>query len=275
MTERINLARDDVELACFELGGSGPAALLLHGLAGHSGEWKRTAAWLASSRRVVAFDQRAHGHSTRRPADVSPQARLEDAAAVIERLGLAPAVLIGQSLGGHLAIMLARARPELVSALVVAEAHPAADPQGRAAAAVAAWLSRWPVPFPSRKAAVEYFGGPSLFASAWVDGLERRAGGWWPRFEPELMVRTVREQLALDHTADWDELRCPVLLVRAGAGFFDAQTLHALAARLPAARYEEVPEAAHDLHLDRPLAWRAAVEPFLRSLHRSPVPAAP
>ena len=64
--------------------GEGPGVLLLHGLAGTAVEWEETAAWLSATHRVVALDQRGHGRSERRPADVSREAFVADAIAAIE-----------------------------------------------------------------------------------------------------------------------------------------------------------------------------------------------
>ena len=72
--------------------------------------------------------------------------------------------------------------PELVSGLVVAEASPARGSDA-VVGDVAAAFRRWPVPFPSRDAAVAYFG-----AEAWANGapcVGYRAGGvaWVIRHE--------------------------------------------------------------------------------------------
>lgn len=66
--------RGDVDLAVLDFGGSGQDVVLLHGLAGHAGEWQNTAAWLTGQYRVLAFDARSHGRSERDPADVSRSA---------------------------------------------------------------------------------------------------------------------------------------------------------------------------------------------------------
>ena len=99
---------------------------------------------------------------------------------MIEQLNLGPVILIGQSLGGNLAFLVAARRPDLVHGLVVAEASPEADPEGIAAEGMRRWLEGWPTPFPSREAAMDFLNGTSLYASAWADGLEHRSGGWWP-----------------------------------------------------------------------------------------------
>lgn len=120
-----------VHLACADFGGDGPTLVLLHGLAGCAEEWAETALALTREYRVLAPDQRGHGRSERRPQDVSRGAYVTDVAMWIEQFEAAPAVLVGQSLGGHTALLLAARRPDLVSALVVVEATPAANPAAR------------------------------------------------------------------------------------------------------------------------------------------------
>jgi len=90
--------------------------LLLHGLGGHVGEWADTADGMKDRARVVAFDARGHGRSERRPEDVSREAHVADVAFVIEQLELGPVVVVGQSLGGVTALLVAAEHPELVRA---------------------------------------------------------------------------------------------------------------------------------------------------------------
>jgi pimeloyl-ACP methyl ester carboxylesterase len=56
---------------------------------------------------VVTYDARGHGASTRTPATTTRAAHVQDAVALIEELDLAPVTLLGQSLGGHTALLLA------------------------------------------------------------------------------------------------------------------------------------------------------------------------
>jgi len=191
---------------------------------------------------------------------------------VIEELRLGPAVVIGQSLGGQLALIFAARHPELVRGVVLADASPAgaggSASAAVAAAEVAASLRRWPMPFPTREAAVSYFAARfgSLAAEAWADGLEQRDGGWWPAFDVDVMERTLRSALTDDHWGDWERIRCPALVVRAGAGIIPASEGGEMVDRLPGARLVELPGAAHDLHLDQPVQWREAVSAFLAEL---------
>jgi pimeloyl-ACP methyl ester carboxylesterase len=265
------LPRGDVRLAGLDLGGEGPAALLLHGLAGYAGEWTATARWLTGRCRVVALDARGHGRSERLPADVSRAAHVGDGAFAIEALGLGPAIVVGQSLGGQTALLLAAERPDLVRGLVLADAGPAGlDDEAAVDANVddlIRSLGRWPVPFPSSKAAVDFFGGPSASAEAWAGGLEERDGGWWPRFDVDVMARTLREATGRSYWDEWERISCPVLVVRGGRGQLSVADARAMAERGHRVEVVDLPEAGHDLHLDSPDEWRAAVSRFFDALH--------
>jgi pimeloyl-ACP methyl ester carboxylesterase len=256
------LERCGVRLAGLDFDGVGPAALFVHGLAGHAGEWAQTASWLRARCRVVALDVRGHGASQRRPDDVSLQARVDDVAFVIDRLGLAPAVVVGQSLGAQTATVVAGQRPDLVRALIVAEASPAPVPQDTVDE-VMATLSRWPVPFASREDAVAFFGGPSLVAEAWADGLERRRDGCWPRFDVDVLERMLGAVAGRSLWSEWERVRCPTLVVRAGAGIIAAEDARAMVDRDAHTQLVEIEGAAHDVHLDQPNAWHKAVSAFL------------
>jgi pimeloyl-ACP methyl ester carboxylesterase len=266
--------RNGVHLAGLDYGGDGPSVVLLHGLAGYAGEWAETAGWLTESCRVVALDARGHGSSERLPADVSPGAHVADAVFAVERLGLGAVVVVGQSLGGRTALLLAARRPDLVRGLVVADASPGGGDDAEVVevdlAKLEESLRRWPVPFASRDAAVEFFGGPSLNAEAWAGGLEHHDGGWWPRFEIDVMVRTLREAVSRSCWEDWQLISCPSLVVRAGDGSVSPGDAQAMAARGQHARLVELAGAKHDLHLDRPAEWRETLTGFVDSLGAGP-----
>lgn len=132
------------------------------------------------------MDQRGHGASERLPPDVSRSAYVADVVAVADRLGLESPVLVGQSLGGHTAVLTAARHPALVRALVLVEAG-AGEPNPDAPARIGAWLDSWPVPFRSRDTAVRFFGGGPV-GEGWADGLEERDGLLWPRFDRDVMV---------------------------------------------------------------------------------------
>lgn len=259
---------DGVRLAWRDFGGNGPSVLLLHGLAGQSGEWSQTAGGLRERCQVVALDARGHGRSERRPPDVSRTVQVSDAVTVISEQRLSRSIVVGQSLGGLTAISLAARHPELVQALVLLDAGPPSNPeQARDAAnTFDAALRAWPVPFASQPAATAFFAerfGSAPVGAAWADGLEHRADGLWPRFDIDVMTDTLYQALVEPTWEDWQQLCCPTLILRAGRGTLNPAIAQRMLDHCPHARLVDLPHAMHDLHLDQPDDWRATLTSFL------------
>ncbi len=251
--------RDGTRLAYEGFGGSGAPLLLLHGLAGYAGEWKRTAELLAVRYRVFGLDQRGHGSSERLPSDVSRDAYTDDAAAAIRELGLGPVTLVGQSMGASTAMLTAARYPDLVSRLVVIEVSPdGPEPPERSPAAavqIGKSLSRWPVPFADRAAARQFFENEGFDAEAWSAGLEDRGGQLWPRFEIDTMVACIADLQSRSYWTPWRSIRCPTLLVFGEHGMLDPEHRQQVARELPGCDLVTIPKAGHDVHLDAPQAW--------------------
>ncbi|MFD0277001.1 alpha/beta fold hydrolase [Kitasatospora sp. NPDC127111] len=256
------VVRDGVRLACRDSGGPGTPLVLLHGLAGHAGEWDAVAGALSARHRVVAVDQRGHGASERHPRDVSRAAYVADVVAVIEQLGLDRPVLVGQSYGGHAAMLTAAAHPALVSRLVLVEAGPAgSDPE--TLAGIAGWFDGWPTPFPTRAAAVEFLGGGPV-GEGWAAGLEERDGGWWPRFDKRVMVESLTENAHRSWWEEWARISCPTLAVLGQSGIIGAEQIDRMLAAGAETVAVSVPGTGHDLHLERPAELARLIGAFVR-----------
>ncbi|NBE54143.1 alpha/beta fold hydrolase [Streptomyces boluensis] len=257
-------ARDGIRLPCRDWGGTGPSLLLLHGLAGHGGEWGVLARELTPRFRVVAVDQRGHGRADRRPGDMSRAAFVSDVVAVAGQLEMHRPVLVGQSLGGHTAMLTAAAHPDLVRGLVLVESGPGGE-NPRAAEELGAWLDSWPAPFPSRAAAVAFFGGGPV-GEGWASGLEEHDGAWHPRFDRDVLVEALAENAQQSFEYAWRRVACPVLLVLARTSFLPQEAVDAMLRQRPATRATSVPGTGHDLHLERPDVLRGLIEEFMAGL---------
>ena len=99
--------------------GSGPAVLLVHGMAGSSATWRAVMPALGADHLVVAPDLLGHGESAKPLGDYSLGAYASGLRDLLGALDVGPVTVVGQSLGGGVAMQLAYQHPELVERLVL------------------------------------------------------------------------------------------------------------------------------------------------------------
>lgn len=110
----------DVDLF-YEEAGRGPGLVLVHGSWVDHHEWDQMVPQLAGHFRVVSYERRGHSNSSAPDRQGSVGEDVEDLFGLIRLLGLDPAVVVGNSFGGLVALRLAAAHPEVVAAIVVHE----------------------------------------------------------------------------------------------------------------------------------------------------------
>lgn len=102
--------------------GNGPPLLLIHGVGARLDNWDGAAAVLARNFKVVRYDLRGHGQSSKVPGPYSLDLFADDAAALLDHLGIARAHIAGHSLGGMIAVTLGVRHPLRVDRLAVLSA---------------------------------------------------------------------------------------------------------------------------------------------------------
>jgi pimeloyl-ACP methyl ester carboxylesterase len=128
---RQETAVDGFRLAYERLGpGPGkPAVLMLHGWPGDRTDYRAVAPLVSAVADVVVPDLRGFGESDKHEADPARQysavAQARSLIALIDELGLTRPVLVGYDIGSRIAQAIARDRPDLVRALVIAPPDPA------------------------------------------------------------------------------------------------------------------------------------------------------
>ena len=105
-------------------GETAPPLVMAHGLFGQGRNFASLARRLAATRRVVTVDMRNHG-AARHVAEMDYPAMADDLAGVVEAEG-GRAVVLGHSMGGKAAMVLALSRPDLLAGLIVADIAPVA-----------------------------------------------------------------------------------------------------------------------------------------------------
>jgi 3-oxoadipate enol-lactonase len=111
----------DVDLSWSERGSGEPAFVLCHGYTGSSHDWALQVDELARGRRVVTYDHRGHGYSTKVGSlEGYTIAQLaDDLAAFLDAVGGGPVDLLGHSMGGRVVMTMVLARPDLVRSLIL------------------------------------------------------------------------------------------------------------------------------------------------------------
>lgn len=102
-------------------GRSGPPLVLVHGSWGSHHSWDPVVPALAEHARVVTYDRRGHSDSERPPGQGHFAEDVDDLAALLAHLDMAPAWVVGNSAGAVITLKLAAARPELLRGLIVHE----------------------------------------------------------------------------------------------------------------------------------------------------------
>ncbi|WNK18860.1 alpha/beta fold hydrolase [Halomonas piscis] len=121
-----------VELYCIDSGeddGSELPLVVIHGLLGSADNWRSHLRDWRRGRRVIAVDLRNHGRSPHADG-MDYTAMSDDVLALLDRLSLERAHVLGHSMGGKVAMSLACRKPQRVASLIVADIAPVAYRHG-------------------------------------------------------------------------------------------------------------------------------------------------
>jgi 2-hydroxy-6-oxonona-2,4-dienedioate hydrolase len=113
--------------------GQGQAVILLHGLGAVKEVWLRNFAALAAKYHVYAIDQLGFGHSDKPLLDYRITTWVDFLQAFMQEQNIAKATIVGNSLGGWIALEFAVEHPEMVDKLVLVDAAGLRWEQGGAA----------------------------------------------------------------------------------------------------------------------------------------------
>jgi pimeloyl-ACP methyl ester carboxylesterase len=234
-------------------------------------DWDTVVPLFAATRRVLTYDRRGHSRSERPSGGDSVHDDLADLAALIERLDLAPAHVVGNSLGGSIALRLAMERPDLIRSLSAHEPPLlrllADDPQAQA---MLGMIDERFAEIERLLAADEMEAGSRQFAEGVVFG-----EGAWEHLPPPLRETIVfNAPTFLDELHDPDAFAIdlerlhgfsrPVLLTSGGQSPpFLPPIVQKLAGALPRSEQTVFPEAGHIPHVNQPESYVSTVAAFI------------
>jgi pimeloyl-ACP methyl ester carboxylesterase len=223
----------------YRAAGEGPAAILVHGLGGSPRWWAGTVPALAADRRVIVPELPGFGWTR-------SGLRLDDAPrillALMERLGAAPAALVGHSMGALACLALASRHPAAAERLTLI-----APPVRTAASRILAHavpLARTVLRLP-----------PQAAAMVMADFAAR---------SPIALLRSAAELLVTDHADDLAAVRAPTLILWGDRDALVPATGAAELGRLiPHSRIHVISGAGHVPMLDRPADVNRELGAFL------------
>ena len=239
-----------------------PPLLIAHGLFGSGRNWGVIAKRLSDERQVIAVDMRNHGSSLHSD-DHSYTALADDLAEVIAAHG-GQADVLGHSMGGKAAMVLALEHAEMVNRLTVADIAPVSyshSQQQYINAMRTLDLSQIEGRAEAQAALLPLVEDPTL-ASFFTQSLDLKARQW--RLNLAALEANMPQILSFP-TIDACFTGPALFLTGATSHYVTRDHRPQIKALFPEARFAKIPEAGHWLHAERPRAFEAAVRTWLNA----------
>ncbi len=237
-----------------------PGLLIAHGLYGSGRNWGVIAKRLSDSRQVVAVDMRNHGHSpwhdSHRYGDLA-----EDLAEVLQHLD-GPFDVLGHSMGGKAAMMLALRQPDLVNRLIVADIAPVSYGHSQIQyidAMRAVDLSRIAKRSDAQALLAPHVDTPEL-VSFFLQSLDVKARRW--------ILNLDALEREMPHIVGFPEITGSfageaLFLTGALSDYVLPEHRPYIKRLFPKARFVKIREAGHWLHAQKPREFEAAIRTWL------------
>jgi len=239
-----------------------PPLLIVHGLFGSARNWGVIAKRMADTRRVLSVDMRNHGESPWRPTQSYPD-MAADLAEVIDANG-GRADVMGHSMGGKAAMVLALSRPELVRRMVVADIAPTSysHSQERLVDAMKSLdLQKLESRGEADQQLAEHLAEPGVRAFL-MQSLDLKSSP--PRWRLNLDVLASE----MDKIVGFPEVTgsfsgSTLFLSGANSDYVKPDDRPQIKSLFPKARFARLPGAGHWLHADKPREFEATLRTFL------------
>lgn len=218
--------------------------------------------------RVISFDPRSQGESTKTVSGNTPEQRAADLHALIAKLNVERPVLVGWSQAAQdIAAYVAAYGSDHLSGIVLVDAAVSDGAKGIAARPEqAAFQFRLLGIYLSDQQA--YLRGmfEAIISKPQVPGMVDQAVATAMKTPPSLgLSMLVADMFTIDRTPALAKMDCPVLIIAAGSSGELAQQ-KAQANAIKNARFVQIDEAAHAVFLDQPERFAAALTEFLDTL---------
>lgn len=246
--------------------GQGSPVIFLHGLFGMARNWGSAVAALSSEAHVIALDLRNHGSSPWQDT-MSLSIMADDVYRFLAEHFPQGAIVVGHSLGGKVAMVLALRQPEVVTRLLVVDVAPVRYPpeyrkyvQAMRALDLSSFHRR-----ADADAALTATVPDRRIRLFLLQNLVSDENGYFWRANLRAIEEAMDDLSTFPEFAPGTQYRGPTLFLRGGRSSYVKDRDRPLIESLfPAVRIETLPDAGHWLHADQPQAFVAAVSSFLQ-----------
>jgi pimeloyl-ACP methyl ester carboxylesterase len=251
----------------YEEAGAGEPLLFIHGLGSSGRDWEMQIPFFAQNYRVVVFDLRGHGKSDKPRGLYTMSQFAADAAGLMQALGIAPAHVVGISLGGMIALQLAVDRPDMVKSLVIVNSGP--EFVARTLKERVAVLQRFLI---VRLVGMRKMGeilAARLFPKPEQQALRAMLVERWAANDPRAYRDAMRAIVGWSVADRLGEIAVPTLVVAADQDYTPVSAKQAYVAKMPRAELAVIHDARHALPVERPDEFNAVVAAFLATQART------
>ncbi len=248
----------------FKEQGQGQPVVLIHGLFGSLDNLGMLARPLSEQYRVISVDLRNHGASFHSD-EMSYPTQAADLLALFDQLGLEQVALVGHSMGGKVAMQVAKQAPTRVARLVVADIAPVAYPHARhqnVFAGLNATLEQAPQSRGEAEAIlaehVEIAGVRQFLLKSFAKG----ESGWGWRFNVPALERNYANIMGWPDPQS--RFEGPALFIKGGdSDYMLPAHTETVMAQFPAAKARVIAGTGHWLHAEKPVLFNKLVVDFL------------
>ena len=261
---------DGVSLRLIEAGkpANGPALVFISGWSTGADIWRHQIDTFAKTNRVIAFDPRSQGDSTKTIAGNTPEIRAQDLHTLLDRLGVRRPVLIGWSQGVQdIAAYVERYGTKDLAGIVLVDAAVSDGADGMASRPqeTAEQFKMFAVYQAHQR---EYLGGmmQAIISKPQSNGTIERLVSIGMKTPPDVGVgMLVADMFGVNRTTALKKIECPTLIV-ASAKSFELSRQQAGADQISHARFEKIDDTAHAVFLDQPKRFDEVVRSFIAGL---------
>lgn len=246
----------------YEIHGTGEPLLLIHGLGSSSRDWEYQLPAFTEHYQVITCDVRGHGQSAKPPGPYSVPMFADDIIQLMQALDIAPAHVLGISMGGMIAYQLAVDHPEMVKSLIAVNCNPEL-PVRNFKDRLAIW---------QREIIVQLIGmrkmgqvlSERLFIKPDQEKLRQIFVQRWAENDPKAYLAAMRAIVGWSVVAELPKLTMPVLVIAADQDYSFVDDKTAYIPLMPNAQMLVIENSRHATPVEHPEAFNQAVLSFYR-----------